>query len=45
MNPGDLRAKCLLALYLGAIFAGASFLSGGMCGGDGGHYESTLTTK
>jgi hypothetical protein len=45
MNPVDLRARLMLTVYLGAIFAGASFLSGGMCGGGGGHYESTLSNK
>jgi hypothetical protein len=46
MTLRDLRAKLLLALYLGAIFAGASFLSGGVggCAG-GGNYEPPLTNR
>lgn len=32
--------KALLALTLVGVCAGTTFLSGGMCGGGGEHYES-----
>ena len=40
MREGNIRDKVILALSIAGVFAGALFLSGGMCGGGGGsHYQ------
>jgi len=41
MNPENVWRRVLLALSMGGLFAGATLLSGGVCGGGGGMgYES-----